>query len=125
MTFLEQREERRRRYLRYLRARTALQYMLFAEESSSPTKDLARHMGRKPADMAQIVKKLRTDGYLTAGTRGRAGGRITEMAAELLDIPYVPESQDPPYRLDVKLEAQTKKDLIYQLNKLARDVEAM
>jgi DNA-binding IscR family transcriptional regulator len=120
-----ERERRRRERKRYERAELALQYAMIAEQSNSPTKDLAGKLGYKPEVMAQLVKALRAEGFLTQTVKGRAGGRITEQTANILGIEWVPESQDPPFKIDVKLAAQTKKDLVYQLRQLIRDVEAM
>jgi DNA-binding IscR family transcriptional regulator len=123
--FYEEREERYQQWRRHIRAQLALEYMLAAETSNSPTKDLAYAHGRSPEVMAQWVKDLRKEGLLTPAVRGRAGGRITQQAADILGIEYVPEAVDPPFTIDVKLEAWTKKDLIYQLRQQIKNVEAM
>lgn len=107
------------------KAELALQYTLIALRSSSPVKDLASKLGHKPGVMAQWVKALRAEGYLTPTVQGRAGGRITKQTADILGIPFGAEALDPPFKIGVKLEAQTKREMIYQLRQLIKDVEAM
>lgn len=65
-------------------AQLAVEYERVARGSPSPTKDLAAKYGVTYTRMKNLLSETVSRGFLIRGAKGRAGGRATDKAKEIL-----------------------------------------